>query len=247
MTIRQGSTLLLNAVIDGDTDPIVTIKVGESDVVSVAPGEPLEYKFENSGTYEIVADYQGSESRTETLLVNVIGVEETDAPFIWRNKSRFWNWPNLPDEVTLYAEGIEMKATTDGYTLKRSEVLEEINIIARLGSNGPIIESLTTKAFWLRDVVEWSVLVVEQFDDGTKITKDTVFGPQIPEGMIINVNTISGVTFSNGSRIKNITKDDFDELDQWTIELYKTVDRTGASCHWYKVYQNGVFVGQQNK
>jgi hypothetical protein len=247
MTIRQGSTLLLNAVIDGDTDPIVTIKVGESDVVSVAPGEPLEYKFENSGTYEIVADYQGSESRTETLLVNVIGVEETDAPFIWRNKSRFWNWPNLPDEVTLYAEGIEMKATTDGYTLKRSEVLEEINIIARLGSNGPIIESLPTKAFWLRDVVEGSVLVVEQFDDGTKITKDTVFGPQIPEGMIINVNTISGVTFSNGSRIKNITKDDFDELDQWTIELYKTVDRTGASCHWYKVYQNGVFVGQQNK
>lgn len=44
-----------------------------------------------------------------------------------------------------------------------------------------------------------------------------------------------------------LTKEDFDELGQWTLELLKSADRTGASCHWYKVHQNGIFVGQQNK
>lgn len=246
IAVRKGSSMLLNAVIDGDIDSSATITIGEN-TFDVAPEAPLEYKFEEAGTFEVTAEYLGSQNLTKTLTVKVIGVEETDSPFIWRSKPRFWNWPNLAEEVVLQAEGMELTPTTDGYTLRRTEVLEKVNIVARLGISGPIIASLPTKAFWLRDVVEGFVVIVEVLEDGTKITNDTVFGMNLPEGISINVNTISGVTFPDGSRTKTITKDDFDELNQWTIELIKSVDRTGASCHWYKVYQNGIFVGQQNK
>ena len=249
-TFREGASMLLNAVINGDLDSssIITVtKDGNNEFFNAAPEEPVEYKFASAGTYTVTAEYTGSQTLTKAITVNVIGAVDTDAPFIWRSKERFWNWDGLSEEVTLEAFGMQFNPTTDGFNLKRNEVLENINIVARLGEGGPIIKSLPTKAFWLRDVVEGTVTVVEELEDGTKITNDTVFGVNIPEGMIIDINTISGVTFPDGSRNSTLTKNDFDHLDRWTIELIKSVDRSGANCHWYKVYQNGIFVGVHNK
>ncbi|MCM8529733.1 MAG: hypothetical protein NE330_01115, partial [Lentisphaeraceae bacterium] len=251
-TVRQGSAMLLNAVVNGDllSSSIITVSKDESDqedeIFNAAPEKPVEYKFASQGTYTVTAEYSGTDE-TKSITVNVIGATETDVPFIWRSKPRFWNWEGLSEDVKLEATGMTFSPTTDGFTLQRFEILEDINIVARLGENGPIIKSLPTKAFFLRDVVEGRVVVIEKLEDGTKITNDTVFGVNIPEGMNINVNTISGVTFPDGSRNMTITKDSFDHLNEWTIELIKTIDRSGASCHWYKVYQNGIFVGQQNK
>ena len=139
-----------------------------------------------------------------------------------------------------------MTQTDGGYNIKRDEVLEDVRIVARLGEDGPIIKSLKTHGFWLLDVVEGSVHVTD-LEDGTKVTNDTVFAYNLPPNMEIHVNTISGVTFSDGSRNMILTGDFFDELGMWTIELIKSADRTGANCHWFKVYQDGIFVGQRNK
>ena len=252
-TIAINSSMRLNAVIDGDLNntasSIITVsKEGADDqIFNAAPEQPVVFKFEDAGEYTITAEYTGSQVVTKTMTVKVVGVTETDAPFIWRAKERFWNWDGLTEDIKLEAFGMDFTPTTDGFNLKRMEILENINIVARLGEGGPIIKSLPTKAFWLRDVVEGYVIIVEELEDGTKITNDTVFGVNIPEGMNIDINTISGVTFPDGSRNTVITKDNFDELNEWTIELIKSVDRDGASCHWYKVYQNGIFVGVQNK
>ena len=249
-TIPVGSSMLLNAVIDGDVESssVITVtKDNQDEIFNAAPNQPLEYKFDAPGDYTITAEYNGSQIVTKAMTVKVVGVPETDTPFIWRAKERFWKWDGLPESVSLEASGMTFTPTTGGYTLKRQEVLENINIVARLGDGGPIIKSLPTKAFWLRDVVEGNVYIVDTLEDGTLITNDTVFGVKIPDGMNIEVNTISGVTFPNGSRNITITKNNFDNLNRWTIELIKTPDRTGANCHWYRVYQNGVFVGQQNK
>lgn len=251
MTIRQGSSMLLNAVIDGDVNSSSTITVlkedGNSSIHSSAPDAPLEFKFDDAGTYTITADYTGSEIITRTLTLRVIGAPETDNPYLWRTKPRFWNWVGLSEEVLLQAEGMELTKETDGYTLQRDESLETVNIVARLGESGPIIKSLETYSFWIRDVVESIVAVVDVLEDGTKITNDTVYAWGLREGMVVNVNTISGVTFPDGSRNFILTKDHFDEQNRWTLELIKSPDRTGANCHWYKMWQNGTFVGEKNK
>ena len=251
MTVREGSSMLLNAVIDGDTDSSSTITVvddsGNSSIYSAAPNAPLEYKFETAGTYSITADYAGSQAVSGSLTIKVVGAPEVDSPYLWRGKPRFWNWDGLSEELILQAEGMELTKEVDGYTLKRNESLESVNIVARLGENGPVIKSLETHSFWIRDVVESVVAVVEILEDGTKITNDTVFAWGLTDGMEVKVNTISGVTFPDGSMNFTLTKDHFDELNCWTLELIKSPDRTGANCHWYRMWQNGTFVGEKNK
>ncbi|MCM8530853.1 MAG: PA14 domain-containing protein [Lentisphaeraceae bacterium] len=252
MTVRQNASMLLNAVIDGVLDSSTQLTITRNDesaeVFDSAPESPHEYKFTESGTYMVKADYADAETTlSKTLTVHVVGVPEVDAPFIWRGKPRFWEWPNLSESVELEAFGMGMTETADGIEISRNEILEQINIVARLGSGGPIISSLPTKAFWLRDVTNGVVNIVETYDDGAIRTQDTVIAYGLPEEMIIKVNTISGVTFMTGSRYMDLSKNNFNELNLWTMELLRTPDRAGSMCHWYKVHQNSVFVGQQNK
>jgi hypothetical protein len=246
LTIRQGSKLLLNAFPESDQIGTATITIdGVANILTT--GQTLEHLFDESGTYEITGNYQGTENLQGTLVVKVIAVEKPDTPFIWRGKQREWSWPNLPEEVVIQTAGMAIKQTDGTYFIQRDEVLEDVKIIARLGENGPIIKTLSTKAFWARDVVEGFVAIIENPGDDTHITKDNLFGFQIPEGMNIEVSTITGVVFIDGSRKKIISKKDFNEFDIWILELIKTADKRGASCHWYNVYQNGILVGQQDR
>ena len=250
VTIPLNSSMLLNAIIDGDLESTSVIKINDGsteDVFNANANNPIEYKFTKAGIYTVQADYTGSEIKSATLTVNVVGITEVDAPYIWRGKERSWSWPGLGSDIHLEATGMDFTPNGSGFLLKRMEVLADVNIVARLGSGGPILKSLPTLGFWLRDAVEGYLTVVDTYEDGSKLTNNMALSHQIPKGMEIKVSTISGVTFLDGSRNIVLTKDDFDELGQWTLELLKSIDRNGASCHWYKVYQNGVLVGQQNK
>ena len=250
ISIPVNSSMLLNAVIDGELNgsSVISITYGDyTESQNAAPEQPFEYKFSQSGTYEITAEYTGETNLTKVLTVIVTGVPEVDAPYIWRSKERFWDWDGLTENVILEAPGMDFDGFTDGYLLKRLEVLEDVRIVARLAETGFILKALPTKAFWLRDAIKGYVNIVEEFEDGTQITKDMVFGGNLPEGLEIKFSTISGVTFPDGSRNMTLNSSAFDDLEIWVLELIKTADRTGSMCHWYKVYQNGVFVGQQNK
>ncbi|MCM8534663.1 MAG: PA14 domain-containing protein [Lentisphaeraceae bacterium] len=250
LMIPVGSSMLLNAVIEDDLEGSSVIKINDGsteEIFNADANSPVEFKFDTPGTYIIQADYTGSELKSATLTVNVVGVAEVEAPYVWRGKERSWSWPGLNSEIHLEATGMQFTPNGSGFLLKRKEILADVNIVARLGSGGTILKSLPTLGFWLRDAVEGYLTVVDTYEDGSKLTNSMALSHQIPEGMEIKVNTISGVTFLDGSRNIILTKDDFDELGQWTLELLKSIDRTGASCHWYKVYQNGILVGQQNK
>lgn len=248
--IPVSSSMLLNAVIDEDLEgsSVITVNDGNTEETFNADSEtPVEYKFDTPGTYTIQADYSGSETKSAVLTIHVIGVPNIDSPYVWRGKERAWSWPGLTSDIKLEATAMEFVPEGTSFLLKRHEVLTEVNIVARLGQNGPILKSLPTLGFWLRDAVEGYLTIVETYEDGTDLTNSLAFAHQLPEGMNIKVNTISGVTFLDGSRNITLTKEDFDDLGQWTLELYNSADRNGASCHWYKVYQDGVLVGQQNK
>ena len=99
----------------------------------------------------------------------------------------------------------------------------------------------------MRDAVDGFLTIVERYDDGSKLVTNRAFGFQIPAGMQIHVRTIAGVTFLDGAGAIYLTKDDFDELGQWQVELLSSGSRVGSACRWYKVSQNGLLVGQQNK
>lgn len=250
VTIPVGSSMLLNAVIEDDLEGSSVLKVNYDSIENVFNADadtPVVYKFTKAGTYIVQATYSGSELKNGTLKVNVVGVPEVDSPYIWRGKERVWSWPGLAEGIDIDASGMEFRPEGSGYILKRNEVLTDVNIVARLGEGGHILKSLPTLGFWLRDAVEGHLTVVETYEDGVKLTNNLAFGFNIPVGMDIKVSTISGVTFLNGERNIILKSDDFDELGQWILKLLKSTDRTGASCHWYKVYQDGILVGQQNK
>jgi hypothetical protein len=182
------------------------------------------------------------------LTVKVIAVNTVESPWIWQDKKREWNWSGLDEAVILQAEGMQFEATASGYSLERNEILEDVNIVARLGEDGPILACIPTKAFWIRNAVEGVMFVTQAFDDGSLACTETMFGVKLPDGAIIKMTANgAGILFDDGSTVQNLTKGDFDEIDQYRVNMIKSATRQGGLCHTYSVTQNGVLVGWGHK
>ena len=54
---------------------------------------------------------------------------------------------------------------------------------------------------------------------------------------------MGGVTFDDGTLVKELTAADFDELGQASVRFLRPVDVQTSVCHMTKAYQNGVLVG----
>ena len=247
ITIRKGDSLLLNAYLNDDDS--ASIAIGE-EILGVTLSSPQTYKFEQAGVWQVEAQITSATGAVQdvSMTVKVVGVEPVDSPWVWQDKSRSWNWPGLNEGVILSADGMEFTQTESGYVLQRHEIKEDVNIVARLGENGPILYSLPTKGFWLRDVVEGVMFEIETFEDGSIAVTDTMFGVNLPEGAEIKLTANgAGIIFEDGTTVQRLTKDDFDELDRYTINMIKSTTRRGSVCHLYSVYQNGVLVGWGHK
>ena len=244
MQIINGSSLLLNAGVSDLDTAVITV---EGINYNTSAANPIAHQFNTDGIHTVnalVTTESGIESYS--FDVEVISAPQVEAPYVWSGKGRSWNW-DLDDSLTVEAPGMDLTGENGEFTIERHEILEDVNIIARLGEHGQIIASIDTKAFRAFDVVEGYVEQVDEFEDGTTHLQDTMFGINIPEGLELELTTFSGIVFEDGSRVKILTKDSLNETDEYELNFFKDVTRGGSICHRFKVYQNGVLVGEGHK
>ena len=243
LVIPLDSSLLLNAFDDLTESAIISIN-GQN--YNVDPANPLEYLFSQEGTYSISAQITGTGANLANIQVTVIDQADIEAPYVWRNKERNWTPSAVNENVSLEAPDMTFtKINAASYTLERTEVMKDINVIARLEDR--IVKVIPTKAFWLRDVVEGYVKVIETFEDGGTHVRDTMFTYNLPEDAIIQLNTFSGIVFDDGQITRSLTHEDFSETGEYTLNFFRDPTRQGAVCHRFKVIQNGEIVGEGHK
>ena len=245
MQILKGSFLLLNAGVAATDTAVITV---EGVSYNTFVGNPAQHRFNTEGLHTVTAVVTTDNGLEHySFNVEVFSVPEVEAPYVWRGKERSWSWPELSEVFTVQASGMKLVQNEDDYTLERKEILEEVNLVARLGENGPIATALPTKAFRVHDVVEGYVKQVEAFEDGSAHIQDTMFGINLPAGLELKLSCFSGIVFEDGSGVKTLTKGSFSNIDEYELNFYRDATRQGAICHRYLVYQDGVLVGEGHK
>ena len=251
MIIRKGDSLLLNIISGNEDSGIDSASVTvEGEVFSVDPDTPKEHQFNTAGTFTITGTQAASNGviSNGTIDIKVVEAPETEDIQQWRFRERTLTWPELDESLVLDANGISFNKNENGtYTINRGESLEDINILTRIGENGPIISRTLVKPFWLYELVEGFAFGT-QLESGIYRVPDTVFlSPFAPDDIEVRIEVfVSGVTFEDGSTLKILKKSDFSVLGTYQMVLLKDEDRLGSTCHRIKVYQNGELVGQRH-
>ena len=85
---------------------------------------------------------------------------------------------------------------------------------------------------------------IHTFPDGsTLIESGLVLSPVLPQVTVRLEIVVGGVTFDDGTLVKELTAADFNELGQASVRFLRPVDVQTSVCHMIKAYQNGVLVG----
>ena len=248
LKVRVGDSLLLNAHPEGEVEGSAILSGAVTG--NVQPGNPVEYKFEQSGTYEIAATYnKDGQEQTGSLTVTVLAAPDvTERPAMWMYRSRDWAWSGLSEGAFIEAD--EMYLVQNGshnqFKIGRFEIYEDLVITARTESGGPIINTVDTHAFWVRDVVEGHLIVTKSFLDGSKQAEDTIFSANLPPDVTVKYSIfVSGVWLLDGSLEQELTYQDFSKTGTFLMESIKDAGRAGGRCHRLKVYQGNSFLGDR--
>ena len=252
VTLRQGDALRLIALPEGATGGTVQIAIGGTQY-NTTPDAPVAHTFANAGTYTVSGTYTPAQGDpvTGSLDVTVVECAQPEPPAVWRDRERAWTWTGVPEVAVLEATNIDLRETAQSATsrtmqLLRSEVLEDVRIVARLGTAGPVLASVTTAGFWLREAVEGYTPIIETFPDGSTMLENQIFTYGLPDTVRIHLTVApAGVSFDDGTIVRDITAADFDELGVYVYHMLRT-DPQLSICRNTTVYQGAAVVGERH-
>lgn len=251
MVVRQGDALLFVAMPPGATNGVMNIVVGGSNYIS-AVGQPVAHRFPASGAFQVTGTYSppvgGPQSRSIT--VKVVASSFGSAPAAWAEKQRLWTCGNLQPNVIVEADPrLKLEEIGEALAGPRRFVLgigtqDRRQVVARLGTNGPVVDSATVQGFRLYSAFETGVRVIEDYEDGSQLVEMcVVLSPVLPQVTVRLEIQVGGVLFDDGTTIKELTATDFNELGEHRVRFIRPASAKTSVCHTTTVYQSGVFLG----
>jgi hypothetical protein len=249
LRIRKGDALLFGM---GQAGGPAVITVAGVTNYTLGPGQSIAHRFATAGIYRITASGAAPDGsqKNRAITVTVVELGLGDSPAAWVQKSRLWNCPALPPGAVLESDPrLELINLTNdsaaglSYGLK-IDAQEPRLMVARLGTNAPVLANLRVDGFRLFAASETYVDAIHTFPDGsTMIESGLVLSPVLPQVSVRLEIVVGGVIFDDGTLVKNLTAADFNELGQASVRFLRPADVQTSVCHLLKAYQNGVLVG----
>ena len=252
LSIRTGDALRLAVLPDGITNGVVEIAVGGVTNYTTTVDAPISHIFPQAGSYSIIGshtDTNGVEYIGSSIINVVDGGFSTNNMVVWANKLRTLSCPDIPAEcVVEFDERMKLSVTNAVSGGVNIDVISDINdprrAVLRLGENGAIMDDMLVDGLRYHSTASESVLVLETYADGSKLIEEVLTLSRPKPGITIELRIfVGGVIFDDGTKVRTLTVDDFDEIDGFrNLYILPAGVRTSV-CHTTKIYHNGVYLG----
>jgi hypothetical protein len=251
--IRKDDSLMLTAAPEGATEGTVSIDVvGVTNYVTTVDF-PVAHLFDSAGTYTVNGTYTPNEGTPQSgsLTVKVLEHSFSSDPACFLGRTRTWDNFEVAGEVEFDPDPRLLKFTQSGVLTndgRRTSLLVDRNearhIVSRIGTDGSVLATARADGFRLYGAFETYNNLIETYPDGSYLLETLlVLSPKV-EGITIEVQIIvAGVTFDDGTILKELTTSDFDELGQHRLRFLVPESVQTANCHTISVYQGGTLVG----
>lgn len=255
MTIRKGDSLWLTALPDGAANGNLEISY-DTNVFSGKAAKGMACKFTNPGAFTVKATYNASSGAAQSgsFTVNVVQQKlPNEKPAAWTWNARNLNLPSLaPESVlqfdsrltcsvagTIVSGGIKLTLGTDDN--------EERTILARLGADGPVLDSTRVSGFDLWSGSQAYLKIIQVYPDGSQLVEMMMISsPMEPNVTFVLEPIVSGVIFDDGTTVKALTASDFDALGQCTVRFIRPASVHTSVCHQIKAYQGNNQIGYRH-
>jgi hypothetical protein len=243
VVLRAGDSLLL-ASSAGET--AFEFFLGGVAVTNLTFGaSPAAFAFPSAGEY-VVAEAGGTSG--VPVAVRAVAASFGGDALCVAGTPRVWNCPGIPtngvcvdvdDRLTASASPLASGGTA--FTLL-SVSPSALRMVARLGDDGPVIDSAAVNAVYGDNGTYWRE--VEVFPDGVRVVEVRLqLGNVTPDIRVVLTIFVSGVTFEDGTLVKVLTAADFDADGVCRYRLLQSPGSTSSTCHTTRIYQGSTYVG----
>ncbi len=250
LTIRKGDSLLFNV---GGANGTLQIMIGTNTATGKA-AKGIAYKFGSPGTYTVAGTYTPNSGLAQNGNVSVVVVPlrnlPTNEPAAWTGMPRNLNLPNLAPEAVLQADSrlnCALAGTNANGAVQLSlgtEINEPRSLLARLGTNGPVLDSTQVEGFDVFAGNQASTAIVQVYPDGSQLVEEVfISSPVLPDVTFELDVIVSGVIFEDGTTTKTLTAADFDPLGQCRVRFIRPAGSQTSVCHNYKAFQGSYLIG----
>ncbi|MGD0258503.1 MAG: immunoglobulin domain-containing protein [Verrucomicrobiota bacterium] len=271
LMLRQGDALLFNAAPAGATNGEVTISVASAGAATNAPvadllttdaATPVAYQFNQPGAFTVTGTYLPT-GASGSITVNVVAVS-LDSIAARMHRWRYWICTNLPPGTVLEPDPrlklIPVSAaerTNQTPALPplqpnecdyrvRTRATDPRQILARLGTNGPVLAGATVQGFCSWGAADTYLRLIDTNPDGSQLIETAFVVYPLPPGLTVEVKIIvSGVTFDDGTVTKTLTPADFDSLGICRLRFIRAAGVKTSVCHTFHLYDQGTLVSYQ--
>jgi hypothetical protein len=260
LLLRRGDSLLLaaqpaspadlsnQAAPNGET---AEIEVAGVVVQSALPGlHFVQFLFDQVGPVNLTGTVRGHHRETRTIKATVVTGSFRGSPVAWTGKARVWDCPDLPAEAVIDADSrlrLEYESRAEGGKEFRIWVdqPEDRHLVARLGTNGPILDSATVRGITIYGVSESGAYYGQQYEDGSRCVETAVAQTRVFPDVQVQLRIIvAGVMFKDGTLVKTLHGADFDKAGLAEVYFVLPPGVQTSNCHVMRAYQGETLLGE---
>jgi hypothetical protein len=255
VTIRKGDSLLFSVLPAGSTNGNAQISIGTNTFTSKAI-KPVSYKFTTPGTFTVTGTYTSSSGSPQTGSLTVKVVQQNlpnQQPVAWTGMQRKLNLSGLAPEAVLQADS-RLACAIAGTNAQGETQLtlgvdknEARSVIARLGANGPVLDSTQVQGFDLWSGNQTYAKILQVYPDNSQLVEILLVSSPLATNVTFVLEPIvSGVMFEDGTIIKTLTSTNFDVLGQCPVRFIRPARAATSVCHSIKAYQGNYQLGYRH-
>jgi len=256
LTIRKGDSLLFTALPTSGVNGNLQITIG-TNTYSGKAAKGISNKFATPGIYTVSGTYtpQSGGSKSGSVTVDVVAQQNLPnvEPAAWTGMQRNLNLPNLAPEATLQADSrltCFISGTNANGAIQLTlgaDANEARTILARLGTNGPVLDSTQVQGFDFWSGNQAYTKILQVYPDGSQLVEEMLIAsPVQPDVSFVLQPTAAGIIFDDGTTIKTLTATNFDTLGQCPVHFIRPASAVTSVCHLYKAYQGNYQIGYRH-
>ena len=243
VALRTGDALLL-ASSAGETG--FEVSLGGVAVTNLTLGaSPSAFVFPSAGDYLV---FEAGGTSGVPVAVRAVSASFGGDALCVAGTPRVWSCPAIPTNgvcvdvdggLTVSASPLASGGTA--FTLLSASP-SALRMVARLGDDGPVLDSAAVNAVYGDNGSYWRE--VEVYPDGVRSVEVRLqLGNITPDIRIVLTIFVSGVTFEDGTLVKVLTAADFDADGVCRYRLLQSPGSTTSTCHTTRIYQDSAYVG----